>query len=213
MPSGGDCVRIPWRDSVVYRYFMPAHRLTLIIPLALSAACAHPRIGTGPGGGGGETRAAPDESCLLSTGSVSARSPTITIGLSDAVDPRHAPFARNDAERIVFRHLYEAPVRVDCEGHVLPELADKWAKDDGGRRWTFRLRDGAQFWDGAPVTAQDVVFGRGGVGYTLGAPDKSVVGLSFAKGRDDVPARLGDPGPAGTQPAPDSGWAVGTGAH
>jgi len=199
----------------VYRYFMLAYRLTLIIPLALSAACAHPRIGTGTGGGvgGGETRGAPDESCLLSTGALSARSPTITIGLSDAVDPRHAPVPRNDAERIVFRHLYETPVRIDCEGHVLPELAAKWTKDDGGRRWTFRLRDGAQFWDGAPVTAQDVVFGRGGVGYTLGAPDKSVVALSFAKERDDVPELLGDPGLAVTKPAPDSSWPIGTGAY
>ena len=196
----------------MYRSFMPAHRLALIVSLALLAACAHPRIGV-TSTGGGETREAPDESCLLSTGSVSARSPTITIGLNEAVDPRHAPFARNDAERIVFRHLYEAPVRVDCEGHVLPALADKWAKDDGGRRWTFHLRDGAQFWDGAPVTAQDVVFGKGGVGYTLGAPDKSVVALSFAKERDDVPALLGDPGLAVTKPAPDSSWPIGTGAY
>src|SRR5712691_3915724 len=212
MPSGGDCVRIPWRDSVVYRSFMPAHRLALIVSLALLAACAHPRIGV-TSTGGGETREAPDESCLLSTGSVSARSSTITIGLNEAVDPRHAPFARNDAERIVFRHLYEAPVRVDCEGHVLPELADKWAKDDGGRRWTFHLRGGAQFWDGAPGTAQDVVFGEGGVGYTLGAAEKSVVALSFAKERDDVPALLGDPGLAVTKPAPDSSWPIGTGAY
>src|SRR6267143_2917807 len=194
---------------------MLAHRLTLIIPLALSAACAHPRIGTGTGGGvgGGETRGAPDESCLLSTGAVSARSPTITIGLSDAVDPRHAPVPRNDAERIVFRHLYETPVRIDCEGHVLPELAAKWTKDDGGRRWTFRLRDGAQFWDGAPVTAQDVVFGRGGVGYTLGALETRVFTVTFAKEKDDVPPLLADPGLAVTKPAPDSSWPIGTGAY
>src|SRR2546423_8165512 len=183
---------------------MLAHRWTLIIPLVLSAACAHPRIGTGTGGGGGETRAAPDESCLLATGAVSARSPTITIGLSDAVDPRHAPVPRNDAERIVFRHLYETPVRIDCEGHVLPELAERWGKDDGGRRWTFRLRDGAQFWDGAPVTAQDVAFGRGGVGYTLGALETRVVTVTFAKEKDDIPPLLADPGLAVTKPAPPS---------
>ena len=197
----------------MYRSFMPAHRSTLIIPLALFAACAHPRIGTSTGGPGGETRAAPNESCMLSTGSVSARSPTITIGLSEAVEPRHAPFARNDAERIVFRHLYETPVRIDCEGHVLPELADKWAKDDGGRRWTLHLRDGAQFWDGAPVTAQDVVFGKGGVGYTLGALETRVVTVTFAKARDDIPTLLGDPGLAITKPAPDSSWPIGTGSY
>src|SRR3989442_4831874 len=124
---------------------MLAHRWTLIAPLALFAACAHPRVGTGTGGGVGETRAAPDESCLLSTGAVSAPSRTVTIRLSDAVDPRHAPIPRNDAQRIVFRHLYETPVRIDCESHVLPQLTERCAKDDSWRRWTLRLRDDAPF--------------------------------------------------------------------
>src|SRR5213592_2115173 len=191
---------------------MLAHGKTLIAVLLVLTACAHPRIGAGPGGGG-ETRATPEESCLLSTGAVTTRSRTITIGLSDAVDPRHAPFARNDAERIVFRHLYDSPVRIDCDGQVRPALVDRWEKDGGGRRWTFHLRDAAQFWDGAPVTAQDIVFGKGGVGYTLGAPEKSVVAMSFAKERDDVPALLGDPSLAVTKPAPDSSWPIGTGAY
>jgi len=191
----------------VYRSFMPAQHVTLVTVVAFLAACAHAPSPSGAivAGGGG--------SCLLSTGDVSARSTTITIGLSDAVDPRHAPYPRNDAERIVFRHLYDTPVRVDCDGHVLPGLADRWEKADGGRRWTFHLREDAQFWDGAPVTAQDIVFGRGGVGYTLGAPDKSTVALTFAKERDDVPSLLGDPSLAITKPAPDSSWPIGTGAY
>ena len=196
----------------MYRYFMPAQRATLIIVTAFVAACAHPRSGAIAAGGAG-AQPAPEASCLLSTGSVSARAPTITIGLSEAVEPRHAPFARNDAERIVFRHLYETPVRIDCDGHVRPELAEQWEKADGGRRWTFRLRDGAQFWDGAPVTAQDIVFGHGGAGYTLSAPEKSVVTVTFAKERDDVPPMLGDPGLAVTKPAPDSSWPIGTGSY
>ncbi len=195
---------------------MLARRSTLIIPLAVSAACAHPRIGTGTGGAVSEARTGtPDESCLLSTGAVSARSRTITIGLVDSVDPRHAPVPRNDAERLVFRHLYETPVRIDCEGHVLPELADQWTKDDGGggRRWTIRLRDGAQFWDGAPVTAQDVVFGRGGLGYTFSALDARDVTVSLAKANNDLPPVLGDRSLAVTKPAPDSSWPIGTGAY
>jgi len=191
---------------------MPARRATLTIVTAFLAACAHPHSGAVAAAREG-AQPAPEEGCLLSTGSVSARAPTITIGLSDAVDPRHAPFARNDAERIVFRHLYETPVRVDCDGHVRPELAAQWEKADGGRRWTFRLRDGAQFWDGAPVTAQDIVFGHGGAGYTLSAPEKSVVTVTFAKERDDVPPVLGDPGLAVTKPAPDSSWPIGTGSY
>jgi len=196
----------------VYRSFMPAQHVTLLTVVAFLAACAHAR-GVATGAGPSAAPPATNESCLLSTGDVSARSPTITIGLSDAVDPRHAPYPRTDAERIVFRHLYDTPVRVDCDGHVVPGLADRWEKADGGRRWTFHLREGAQFWDGAPVTARDIVFGRGGVGYTLGAPDKSTVALTFAKERDDVPSLLGDPSLAVTKPAPDSSWPIGTGAY
>jgi len=196
----------------VYRYFMPAHRETLIAAVALwgAGACAHPGAGGGPVT---PTPEAAEESCLLSTGDVSAHAATITIGLSEPVEPRHAPFARNDAERLVFRHLYETPVRVDCEGHVRPALAARWDKEDGGRRWTFHLRDGAQFWDGAPVTARDVVFGKGGVGYTLGAPENGVIAVSFAKANDDVPPLLGDASLGVAKPAPDSSWPIGTGAY
>jgi len=194
----------------VYRYFMPAYRGAVITCIGVLAACAHPRsAGTGVGGPPG----APSESCLLSTGAVSGPTPAITIGLTEPVDPRHAPIPRNDAERIVFRHLYETPVRIDCEGHVLPQLAANWVRDDGGRRWTFRLRDAAQFWDGAPVTAQDLVFGRGGVGYTLAAPEPHVVTMMLAKPADDVPPVLGVPGLAISKPAPDTSWPIGTGAY
>src|SRR5467141_1000196 len=190
---------------------MPARSGFLIACAALCAACAHPRIGTGVSGAG--AREAPDESCLLNTGSVSVRAATITIGLTDAVDPQHAPLPRNDAERLVFRHLYDTPVRLDCEGHAQPELAEQWVKDDGGRRWTFRLRDDAHFWDGAPVTAQDIVFGRSGVGYTLGALETRVVTMTLAKPQDEVPRVLGDAAMAVTKPAPDSSWPIGTGPY
>ncbi|HET8713185.1 MAG TPA: ABC transporter substrate-binding protein [Gemmatimonadales bacterium] len=190
---------------------MPAHRAG-IIAIALLGACAHPRIGTGVGTpGGGEARETANERCLLSTGSAASRKPVVTIGLTDVVDPRHAPVPTNDAERLVFRHLYETPVRFDCDGRPVADLAEKWVKDDDGRRWTFRVRDDAQFWDGAPVTAQDIVFGRGGAGYTLGALETRVVTMTLARPSDDLPALLGDPGLALAKPAPDSSWPIGTG--
>ncbi len=99
--------------------------------------------------------------------------------------------------------------------HAVPELFDQWTKDVGGRRWTFRLRDGAQFWDGAPVTAQDVVFGRGGIGYTLSAPtpgpDTRAVTVTLAKETNDVPIVLGDRSLTVTKSAPDTSWPIGTG--
>lgn len=189
---------------------MSASRLTALL-LALFAGCAHPRAGgTGVGTGAG---GALNESCVLATGAVAARAATITVGLTEPVNPRHAPLPQTDAERLVFRHLYETPVRIDCEGHVVPELAEQWVRDDGGRRWTLRLRNGAHFWDGAPVTAQDLVFGRGGAGYTLGAVEPRVVAMTLAKPSDDVPQVLADPGLAISKPAPDTSWPIGTGAY
>lgn len=187
---------------------MLAYRVRAIACLALLAACPGPRAGAPPA-----PSEAASESCLLSTGAVTDRAPTITIGLTDPVDPRHAPIPQNDAERLVFRHLYETPVRIDCEGHVIPALAQSWVRDDGGRRWTFRLREDAQFWDGAPVTSRDLVFGRGGAGYTLGAPETRVVTMMLARQSDDVPPVLGDAALAVAKAAPDTSWPIGTGAY
>ena len=82
---------------------------------------------------------------------------TIRIALAGAVDPANAPVPRNDSERILFGHLYETLITIDCEGKVHPGLAAEWYGGDGGSRWTFRLRRGARFWDGSPVTARDIV--------------------------------------------------------
>ena len=191
---------------------MPAYRFSVLALIAL-AACAHPRVGTGVSTTGGETHAVVNDRCVLSTGAAATHAPVIRIGLTDPIEPRHAPIPTNDGERLVFRHLYETPVRLDCDGKATPELAEKWVKDDGGRRWTFRLREGAQFWDGAPVTAQDIVFGRGGVGYTLGALETRVVTVALAKQADEVPPVLSDPGLAIVKPAPDTSWPIGTGAY
>lgn len=193
---------------------MPAHRFS-ILALAIVTACAHPRAGTGGGVAttGGEPRETSNERCLLPTGAPSTRPPVVRIGLTDPVEPRHAPIPTNDAERLVFRHLYETPLRLDCEGKPLPELAEKWVKDDDGRRWTFRLREGARFWDGTPVTAQDVAFGRGGAGYTVGVLETRVVTVTLAKQSNDIPPILADPGLAIVKPAPDTSWPIGTGDY
>jgi peptide/nickel transport system substrate-binding protein len=39
-----------------------------------------------------------------------------------------------------------------------PELAESWTRSDDGLTWTFKIRTGATWQDGEPVTAQDVVF-------------------------------------------------------
>jgi peptide/nickel transport system substrate-binding protein len=41
---------------------------------------------------------------------------------------------------------------------LVPGLASTWSVDATGKAWTFRIRDDAKWQDGAPVTAEDVVF-------------------------------------------------------
>ena len=57
---------------------------------------------------------------------------------------------------MVFAHLYETLITVDCEGNLKPGLASAWACTEDSTLWVFTLRPGARFWDGSQVTSQDV---------------------------------------------------------
>ncbi len=68
-----------------------------------------------------------------------------------AIDPQSA------AERFVVAHVYETLVRVDCEGQIIPGLAERWTSDSASRVWTLTIRADATFSDGTPVTPDDVL--------------------------------------------------------
>ncbi len=56
--------------------------------------------------------------------------------------------------------LYEGLVWVDGSDPaypVRPRLAESWESDDGGKVWTFKLRQGVSFTNEVPLTADDVV--------------------------------------------------------
>lgn len=186
---------------------MSARRDALFVVALLADACARP-----PAGGVAVAPAAGSAACRLTTGRATP-APTVTVALTEPVDPTHVPVPRNDAERLVFRQLYETLIQLDCEGRPAPGLAESWTSSDGGRRWTFTLRADAQFWDGEPVTAADVVVGKGGAGYTLTPVGPRVVGVWLARGTDAVPAFLADPALAVTKPAPGGDWPIGTGRY
>ena len=73
-----------------------------------------------------------------------------TVGLTDPIDPKHAPRPTNESERLLFRQLYETLVTVDCLGRVRPALAASWRLDADGRTWILALRENARFADGTP---------------------------------------------------------------
>jgi len=46
--------------------------------------------------------------------------------------------------------------QIDEKGDVIPNLADSWQSPDKGKTWLFHLREGVNWQDGKPVTANDI---------------------------------------------------------
>jgi peptide/nickel transport system substrate-binding protein len=42
--------------------------------------------------------------------------------------------------------------------HTIPGLAKSWKESDGGKTWTYTLRDGLKWSDGQPLTAEDIAW-------------------------------------------------------
>ncbi len=189
---------------------IPRHRYVIFVAL-LAAACRAgvpraelplPPPAPAPG----------DTTCTIAAGRA-ARRDTVTLAVTDPVDPGHAPLPRNDAERLVFGQLYESLIRVDCQGRPLPGLAATW-EEAPGDRWAFTLRDNARFWDGAPVTARDVLASWRSHDATLAASLTVSGDRTFTVAASDAPfQRLADQALAVTKPAPGSGWPIGTGRY
>jgi hypothetical protein len=165
------------------------------------------------------TDAALSPGCVVAAGAED-QPDTIWIALDGDVDPFNAPVPRNDSEQILFGHLYETLITMDCEGRVHPGLAAEWYGSDGGKRWTFRLRRGARFWDGSPVTSRDIVdcwqsgdiepfIWEAGVDSVAAAGENSIH-IYFTDPHEDLPlelsaspfavARIGVRWPLGTTP-------------
>jgi|GEM_PF-396188 len=85
------------------------------------------------------------------------------FALTESVQPGRAPLPHNFSERVVFAQLYETLVQVDCAGRVGPGLAEHWTCTDDSTTWVFTLREGARFWDGTRITADDVVQAWGNI--------------------------------------------------
>ncbi len=163
---------------------------------------------------------APALDACAPSGADSARVPdTLVIGVSGAVDPVHAPIPYSDAERIVFRQLYETLIRIDCAGLARPGLADSWSASESGRRWTFTLRDDAAFSDGSTVTAADVIASwqararAGPPAFEVAAEGARVLGVRLREPASTVPLVFADPGLAVTRLVPDRDWPAGTGTY
>lgn len=148
---------------------------------------------------------------------------TVTVALLDPVEPEIAPWARNRSERLLFHHLYETLISVDCTGTVHASLADSWRERDGGRCWEFSLRKESRFWDGKPVTAADVV--RSWMHFAVEpaaissvvdsavAQDERTLRVFLARARHEVPRALSSLQFAVIKEPEDVSWPIGSGPY
>src|SRR5882672_10091290 len=95
--------------------------------------------------------------CVLGmAGSAQAQSTLRVVNHSDLkiIDPiwTTAYIVRNHGYMI-----YDTLFATDGNLEVKPQMVDKWTTSDDKLTWTFTLRDGLEFHDGSPVTAEDVV--------------------------------------------------------
>jgi oligopeptide transport system substrate-binding protein len=76
---------------------------------------------------------------------------------SDGLQSLDPAQARDLEAMWVVDQLYEGLLELTPELEVVGALAERWSVDSARTRWTFHLREGAEFHSGVAVTASDVV--------------------------------------------------------
>ncbi|MEO8208381.1 MAG: ABC transporter substrate-binding protein, partial [Chloroflexota bacterium] len=113
------------------------------------------------------------------------------VGSASSVGPFAA---RSVVEREITALLFRGLVRLGPNAELVGDLADRWSVNESGSEWTFHLRAGLAWQDGAPLTSADVVFtirtlsdpayaGPGAASWrevTATAPDPQTVMLGLA---------------------------------
>lgn len=83
---------------------------------------------------------------------------SIIIGMVSTRTTELRPLTPQERDIIsLYGVIYESLVTIDDNGLPQPLLAETWETTDGGKTWTFTLRENIVFSDGTPLTAQDVV--------------------------------------------------------
>lgn len=90
---------------------------------------------------------------------LNAAEKSITIGMQ--LEPPHLDPTGGAAaaiDEVVYANIFEGLTRYAPDGSVLPGLAESWDISDDGLVYTFHLRSGVKFHDGADFDASDVKF-------------------------------------------------------
>ncbi len=76
-------------------------------------------------------------------------------GSPDSLNPGVGVLAKS---YVLYGLVYDALFQLELDGSFSPCLATSWTHSTDRRTWTFKLRAGATFHDGVPVTSRDVKF-------------------------------------------------------
>ncbi len=74
----------------------------------------------------------------------------------DTLDPQKYELI---SENNILRDLFEGLTTQGPDNHAVAGQAESWTVSDDGLVWTFKLREGLKWSDGAPLTAEDFVLG------------------------------------------------------
>lgn len=80
----------------------------------------------------------------------------LVVGLSADIRSLEPGVNRDSNTDTVIHQIFEGLVAYRRDLSVGPALADSWVISDEGRTYTFKLRDGAMFHNGKPVTSAEV---------------------------------------------------------
>lgn len=114
------------------------------------------------GGSGGGQAAAGDEDRLAeltvttpaAVGELESATWNLPFGEPASLDPI---LAFNYPENTVVANICEGLMMIQPDYSVAPNLAESFETQDG-QTYVYQLRQGVTFWDGSPMTAQDVVY-------------------------------------------------------
>src|SRR5690606_14674841 len=86
------------------------------------------------------------------------RGGTLVVGIEQLPGHLNPAITTDGAVHAVADSIFSGLVRLDDRAAPLPDLAVRWEVSPDARTYTFYLREGVLWHDGAPFTAADVKF-------------------------------------------------------
>ncbi len=95
---------------------------------------------------------------LLGNSVAGAASTTLRVAIGKIANAP-TPFSTNDAGSLqILANVGEYLSWSNDNSELVPRVAESWKASEGGKIWTFKIREGITFHDGSALTAEDVVW-------------------------------------------------------